>query len=268
MAANTDKVKDIIEKELGVEREKLVDSASFIDDLGADSLDIVELVMEFEKEFNIDIPDEEAEKLRTGRRRDRVPEREGRRVSGRRVVVTGLGALTPVGNDVAATWRALLDGRSGGAPITRFDAERFAVRFACEVKDFDASLYMDRKEAKRATCTRSTRWPQRAGHAGRRLRRRRGPGRGTRPRSSGVVIGSGHRRAAHDGGAARDVHRAGAAPHLAVLRADVHQRHRRRRGVDAVRAEGAELRDGQRLLDERARAWAWRRGPSSTARPT
>jgi acyl carrier protein len=65
MAANTEKVKDIIEKELGVEREKLVDSASFIDDLGADSLDIVELVMEFEKEFNIDIPDEEAEKLRT-----------------------------------------------------------------------------------------------------------------------------------------------------------------------------------------------------------
>ena len=65
MAANTDKVKDIIERELGVEREKLVDSASFIDDLGADSLDIVELVMEFEKEFNIDIPDEEAEKLRT-----------------------------------------------------------------------------------------------------------------------------------------------------------------------------------------------------------
>ncbi len=65
MAANTDKVKDIIEKELGVEREKLVDGASFIDDLGADSLDIVELVMEFEKEFNIDIPDEEAEKLRT-----------------------------------------------------------------------------------------------------------------------------------------------------------------------------------------------------------
>src|SRR5213075_2343745 len=56
---------DIIEKELGVEREKLTDDASFIEDLGADSLDIVELVMEFEKEFNIDIPDEDAEKLRT-----------------------------------------------------------------------------------------------------------------------------------------------------------------------------------------------------------
>ena len=51
--------------ELGVEREKLTPEASFIEDLGADSLDIVELVMEFEKEFNIDIPDEDAEKLRT-----------------------------------------------------------------------------------------------------------------------------------------------------------------------------------------------------------
>ena len=65
MSDNTDKVKDIIEKELGVERDKLTSEASFIEDLGADSLDIVELVMEFEKEFNIDIPDEEAEKLRT-----------------------------------------------------------------------------------------------------------------------------------------------------------------------------------------------------------
>ena len=64
-AANAQKVRDINEKELGVEREKLTDSASFIEDLGADSLDIVELVMEFEKEFNIDIPDEDAEKLRT-----------------------------------------------------------------------------------------------------------------------------------------------------------------------------------------------------------
>ena len=65
MADNAQKVRDIIEKELGVEREKLTDGASFIEDLGADSLDIVELVMEFEKEFNIDIPDEDAEKLRT-----------------------------------------------------------------------------------------------------------------------------------------------------------------------------------------------------------
>ncbi|HET6679818.1 MAG TPA: acyl carrier protein [Gemmatimonadaceae bacterium] len=65
MADHSEKVRDIIEKELGVEREKLTDEASFIEDLGADSLDIVELVMEFEKEFEIDIPDEDAEKLRT-----------------------------------------------------------------------------------------------------------------------------------------------------------------------------------------------------------
>jgi acyl carrier protein len=65
MADHSEKVKDIIEKELGVEREKLTSEASFIEDLGADSLDIVELDMEFEKEFNIDIPDEDAEKLRT-----------------------------------------------------------------------------------------------------------------------------------------------------------------------------------------------------------
>jgi acyl carrier protein len=65
MADLEEKVKEIIAKELGVEREKLTDSASFMEDLGADSLDTVELVMEFEKEFNIDIPDEDAEKLRT-----------------------------------------------------------------------------------------------------------------------------------------------------------------------------------------------------------
>jgi acyl carrier protein len=60
-----EKIKDIIVEELGVERDKLAEGASFMEDLGADSLDTVELVMAFEKEFDIDIPDEEAEKLRT-----------------------------------------------------------------------------------------------------------------------------------------------------------------------------------------------------------
>lgn len=68
----------------------------------------------------------------------------------RRVVVTGLGAVTAVGLDVASTWTALLAGQSGGAPITKFDAARFPVRFACEVKGFDPLQYMERKEAKRA----------------------------------------------------------------------------------------------------------------------
>ena len=68
----------------------------------------------------------------------------------RRVVVTGMGAITPVGNDVATTWQALLDGKSGAGPITHFDASGFPVRFACEVKGFDPLQYMEKKEAKRA----------------------------------------------------------------------------------------------------------------------
>ena len=68
----------------------------------------------------------------------------------RRVVVTGLGAITPVGNDVATTWKSLLEGKSGTAPITKFDASTFPTRFAAEVKGFDPLLYMERKEARRA----------------------------------------------------------------------------------------------------------------------
>ncbi|MGB5302770.1 MAG: beta-ketoacyl-ACP synthase II, partial [Gemmatimonadota bacterium] len=68
----------------------------------------------------------------------------------RRVVVTGLGLVTPVGLDVEGTWDALIEGRSGGAPITQFDASDQSVRFACEVKDFDPEQYMDRKEVRRA----------------------------------------------------------------------------------------------------------------------
>ncbi len=65
MSELDDKVINIIVEELGVERDKVVADASFMEDLGADSLDTVELVMAFEKEFDVDIPDEEAEKLRT-----------------------------------------------------------------------------------------------------------------------------------------------------------------------------------------------------------
>ncbi|MGZ3332992.1 MAG: beta-ketoacyl-ACP synthase II [Gemmatimonadaceae bacterium] len=68
----------------------------------------------------------------------------------RRVVVTGMGAITPVGNDVATTWQSLVEGKSGTAPITKFDASKFPVRFAAEVKGFNPLDYMDRKEAKRA----------------------------------------------------------------------------------------------------------------------
>ena len=66
-----------------------------------------------------------------------------------RVVVTGLGLVTPVGNTVEESWAGLLAGKSGAGPITRFDASRHSVRFACEVKGFEPTLYIDRKEAKR-----------------------------------------------------------------------------------------------------------------------
>lgn len=67
----------------------------------------------------------------------------------KRVVVTGLGAVTPVGNNPEETWNNLLNGVSGAAPITLFDASKFKTQFACEVKGFNATDYIDRKEARK-----------------------------------------------------------------------------------------------------------------------
>ncbi|MBD3627357.1 beta-ketoacyl-ACP synthase II [Cyclobacterium sp.] len=67
----------------------------------------------------------------------------------RRVVVTGLGALTPIGNTVDEFWNGLTNGVSGAAPITRFDASKFKTQFACEVKNLDISDFLDRKEARK-----------------------------------------------------------------------------------------------------------------------
>lgn len=106
----------------------------------------------------------------------------------RRVVVTGLGCVTPVGNDVGSTWQALLDGKSGGAPITHFDATHHKVRFACEVKGFDPAQYMDRKEIKRSDL-----YTQYAVAAATQAMTDAGLGDGTGydPLRTGVVIASG-----------------------------------------------------------------------------
>ena len=67
----------------------------------------------------------------------------------KRVVVTGLGALTPIGNNVSDFWNALIEGKSGAAPIQLFDASKFKTQFACEVKDFVVNDHIDRKEARK-----------------------------------------------------------------------------------------------------------------------
>ena len=67
----------------------------------------------------------------------------------KRVVVTGIGAITPLGNSVPELWQGLINGISGAAPITKFDAEKFKTRFACEVKGFDANEYFGRKDARK-----------------------------------------------------------------------------------------------------------------------
>ncbi len=67
----------------------------------------------------------------------------------RRVVITGLGVVTPLGNNVPDTWSSLLNGKSGAGPITKFDPEKFPVRFACEVKNFDPLSFLEKKEARK-----------------------------------------------------------------------------------------------------------------------
>ena len=67
----------------------------------------------------------------------------------KRVVITGLGAITPIGNNLEEYWNALLEGKSGAAPITHFDASKFKTQFACEVKGFNVNDHLDRKEARK-----------------------------------------------------------------------------------------------------------------------
>ena len=67
----------------------------------------------------------------------------------KRVVVTGIGALTPIGNTAPEFWKSLINGVSGAAPITRFDASLFKTKFACEVKNLTVEDYIDRKEMRR-----------------------------------------------------------------------------------------------------------------------
>jgi 3-oxoacyl-[acyl-carrier-protein] synthase II len=107
----------------------------------------------------------------------------------RRVVITGTGLVTPIGNTVQETWDALLAGKSGGATITHFDPTDHPVKFACEVKGFDPEQYIDRKEAKR-----TDRFAQLAVAASVQAMREAGLDEnlgGMDPERIGVIVGSG-----------------------------------------------------------------------------
>src|SRR5262245_37538395 len=152
--AVADQVKKIIVEQLGVDEEEVTPDASFVDDLGADSLDTVELVMAFEEEFGIEIPDEDAEKITRVKEAIEYIEGHAKKKKGldelaRRVVVTGVGLLSSVGIGTEETWTALCDGRSGIGPITHFDTTGFSARIAGEVKGFDPLQFFEKKEVKK-----------------------------------------------------------------------------------------------------------------------
>ena len=151
MAAVEDKVKQIIVEQLGVDEGEVTPNASFVDDLGADSLDTVELVMAFEEAFDIEIPDEDAEKIRTVKdATDYIDKHaKGGKYLARRVVVTGLGLICGVGNTSAEVWKNIVEGKSGVRKITQFDASSHACQIAAEVKNFDPLNFIEKKEVKK-----------------------------------------------------------------------------------------------------------------------
>ena len=167
------RVQEIIVEQLGVSAEEVVPQASFIEDLGADSLDIVELVMAMEEEFDVEIPDEDAEKIQTIAARHPVSaakssgvDMAGAGADG--VVVTGLGCVSPLGNDAASTWQALLAGRSGVARLP----EDFDPRLPVQIAGARHRPGRRRRRARQGAAPARPRDPVRARRGARGARRR------------------------------------------------------------------------------------------------
>ncbi len=157
------RLREVLVTELGLDADKINTAANFEQDLDVDSLGVVELLMAMEDEFGVKIPDDEAEHIHTVGRGDRARSHQTQRLTvrqgrirwppairasnsqRRRVVVTGMGVISPVGNDVESFWKSIAEGRSGIGPITRFDASAMRTRIAGEVKGYDPEDYFDRK---------------------------------------------------------------------------------------------------------------------------
>jgi len=155
----------------------------------------------------------------------------------RRVVVTGLGLVTPLGNTVEATWAGLMAGRSGAGPITKFDASDFPVRFACEVKGFDPLDYVEKKEARKmGAFTRGSR-------LGRSARRQRLKDHGRERRKHRHLHQQRHRRLLGHRARTLEVSARRADSCLALFHRLGARQHGGGAGLDQKRGEGTELRD-------------------------
>ena len=251
-----ERVKEIIVEQLGVEEDEVLPAAKFIEDLGADSLDTVELVMAFEEEFDLEIPDEDAEKIATvGDAISYIKENSvgagARRGAWTRVESSspGSGAVTPVGNTAEEFWTALTQGKSGIGPITRFDASPLPTRIAGEVKGFDSLRYIDKKDDRKFDP-----FLKYAVACGVMAVEDVGPepgagGQDPLRRAGGLR----HRRDHHAAGDPQGAAREGAGPRVALLHPDADREHGVRAHLDALRRQGAELLGGDRLRDRQPR---------------
>ena len=260
--AVADKVKSIIVEQLGVDEEEVTPDASFVDDLGADSLDTVELVMAFEEEFGIEIPDEDAEKITRvkeaveyieshAKARSRPPagpaRRHGEQASRRHRHRPGVVARHRHRRELDG---AAAPARAASAPITQFDASQFATQIAGEVKGFDPLQFIEKKDVKKMdvfiqyAIAASQFAMDDAGaddHAG---ERRRASACSSRRASAGSRTIEREHKALLEGGPRK------ISPFFIPV--GDHQP-RRRPGLDPVRRQGAELGDLHRLLGLGAR---------------
>ncbi len=167
----------------------------------------------------------------------------------RRVVITGAGAVTPIGNTAEEFWTALTEGKSGIGPITRFDASLLPTRIAGEVKGFDSLRYIDKKDDRKLDPF--LKYAVACGvmaveDAGLNLERvDKDPVR----RAGGLR----HRRHHHAAGEPQGAAREGAGPGVALLHPDADREHGLGAALDALRGQGAELLGGDRVRDRQPR---------------